>query len=158
MIAPGQPFPPFSLPNQNEKTVSLSDFAGRWLVVYVYPKDDTPGCTAQGKGFTAAKEEFDRANIAVVGLNQDAVDSHKDFCEKFQFTIDLLSDTTAELLRRIGVSQSEWYGAVYWDRTTFVVDPDGIVRKVYTNVKPEGHERVLLRDITAMQAAAATGP
>src|ERR1051325_766854 len=153
MIAAGQHFPPFSLPNQNEKTVSLGDFAGRWLVVYVYPKDDTPGCTAQGRGFTAAKEEFDRANIGIVGLNQHPIDSHKQFCDKFQFTIDLLSDTTGEVLGRLGVAQREWSGKLYWDRTTFVVDPEGIVRKVYTDVKPEGHERVLLRDIAAMQAA-----
>src|SRR5262252_9010647 len=98
MIKTGEAFPTFTLSNQDNEQVSLDDFAGRWLVVYVYPKDDTPGCTIQGKSFTATKAEFDRANIAVVGLNQDAVGSHKDFCNKFAFTIDLLSDPNAELL------------------------------------------------------------
>lgn len=151
MIGVGQPFPSFSLSNQDGKTVSLADFVGRWLVVYVYPKDDTPGCTIQGKAFTATKEEFDRGNIAVVGLNADDVGSHRRFCDKFNLTIDLLSDTDAALLTALGVTQSEWSGAMYWDRTTFVVDPQGVVRKVYTDVKPDGHERVLLRDITAMR-------
>src|SRR5205823_14063915 len=109
-VEEGKRFVDFTLPNQDGKNVKLDDFAGKWLVVYVYPKDDTPGCTTQGKGFTAAKEEFDRANIAIVGLNQDPADSHKQFCDKFQFTIDLLSDTTGEVLRRLGVAQSQWYG------------------------------------------------
>ena len=87
MIQAGQPFPKFSLPNQDGKTVSLSDFAGKWLVVYVYPKDDTPGCTIQGKSFTATKADFDAAGIAVVRVSQDDIASHKNFCNKFAFTI-----------------------------------------------------------------------
>lgn len=151
MTSVGQPFPQFSLANQDGERVSLGDFAGRWLVVYVYPKDDTPGCTIQGKSFTATKQEFDAANIAVVGLNADDAGSHKRFCDKFGFTIDLLSDPDAKLLGALGVTQSEWHGTMYWDRTTFVIDPQGIVRKVYTNVKPDGHDRILLRDIKALQ-------
>src|SRR5262245_19724741 len=107
MLEPGSQFPNFSLPNQDDKTVKLSDFAGRWLVVYVYPKDDTPGCTIQGKSFTASKSDFDEAGISVVGVSQDDVASHKNFCDKFAFTIDLLADTDAELLRACGVGQSE---------------------------------------------------
>jgi thioredoxin-dependent peroxiredoxin len=148
----GQPFPRFSLLNQDGKSTSLEDFAGKWLVLYVYPKDDTPGCTIQGKSFTATREEFDKANIAVVGLSEDDVDSHKSFCSKFSFTIDLLADPRHELLKPLGVGQSEWKGTLYWDRTTFVVDPSGVLRKVYLKVKPEGHERTLLEDIKALQA------
>jgi len=156
MISAGQPLPAFALPNQDGKQRSLADFAGRWLVLYVYPKDDTPGCTIQGKSFTATKQEFDAANIAVVGVSADDVGSHKQFCNKFSLTIDLLADPKAELLRALGVGQTEWHGTMYWDRTTFVVDPKGIVRKVYTDVKPDGHERMLLRDITSLQGSAAT--
>jgi peroxiredoxin Q/BCP len=151
MLETGQRFPDFSLPNQDGKTLSLSDFAGQWLVVYVYPKDDTPGCTIQGKSFTATKDEFDAAGIRVLGISEDDVESHKNFCNKFGFTIDLLSDTKRELLTAMGVGQSEFRGTMYWDRTTFVVGPDGIVRKTYANVSPQGHEQVLLDDIKQMQ-------
>src|SRR5207253_10163034 len=87
----GKPFPAFALQNQDGKTVRASDYRGKWLVVYIYPKDDTPGCTIQGKSFTASKAEFDAANIAVVGVSPDDVKSHKDFCTKFSFNIDLLA-------------------------------------------------------------------
>ncbi|MCU1246894.1 MAG: ahpC [Acidobacteria bacterium] len=152
MLEAGQSFPQFSLPNQDGEVKHLSDYAGQWLVVYVYPKDDTPGCTIQGKSFTATKDEYDNAGIKVVGVSADDVESHKSFCNKFGFTIDLLSDTSTELLRAMGVGQSDFRGTMYWDRTTMVVGPDGVVRKVYQKVSPEGHERVLLDDIRQMQS------
>jgi peroxiredoxin Q/BCP len=147
----GKRFPEFSLQNQDGKTVKLGDYAGKWLVVYVYPKDDTPGCTIQGKSFTAAKQEFDDAGISVVGVSADDVASHKDFCNKFSFTIDLLADPNHELLDAAGVAQSEYKGTMYWNRTSFVIDPEGNLRKIYEKVDPNGHERVLLDDIKAMQ-------
>jgi thioredoxin-dependent peroxiredoxin len=153
MIESGQPFPDFALPNQDGKLVKLADFAGRWLVVYFYPKDDTPGCTIQGKSFTATKSDFDRAGISVVGVSQDDVSSHKSFCNKFGFTIDLLADTEAELLKACGVGQSEYKGTMYWDRSTFVIDPAGVTRKVYRKVNPQEHEKALLEDIAGMQGA-----
>jgi peroxiredoxin Q/BCP len=151
MIAVGSPFPNFSLPNQDGKTVTLKDFAGKWLVVYVYPKDDTPGCTIQGKSFTATRRDFEAAGIQVLGLNQDDVASHKNFCNKFAFSIDLLADTNATLLKALGVPQSDYKGTMYWNRTSFVVDTHGTLRKIYENVKPEGHEQTLLNDIKNMQ-------
>ena len=153
MLQAGQRFPDFSLPNQDGKTVKLSDFAGNWLVVYFYPKDDTPGCTIQGKSFTATKQEFEDAGVKVVGVSQDDVASHKNFCNKFAFTIDLLSDTSGELMKSLGIGQSEWKGMKFWERTSFLVDPKGIVRKVYEKVNPEGHEQVLLSDIRGLKAA-----
>jgi len=151
MVEVGMPFPNFSLPNQDGEIVRLNDFTGKWLVVYVYPKDDTPGCTIQGKSFTATRSDFQAAGIEVVGVSQDDVASHKSFCNKFAFTIDLLADTSAELLKAAGVNQSEYKGTMYWNRTSFAIDPKGVVRKVYTDVKPDGHEAVLLQDIKAMQ-------
>ena len=151
MLEPGASFPSFSLPNQDGKNVTLKDFEGKWLVVYVYPKDDTPGCTIQGKSFTATRDDFQKAGIEVVGVSQDDVASHKDFCNKFAFTIDLLADTNATLLKAAGVKQSDYKGTMYWNRTSFVIDPTGTVRKVYENVKPEGHEQTLLTDIKAMK-------
>ena len=148
----GKRFSEFSLQNQDGQTVTLNDFANKWLVVYVYPKDDTPGCTIQGKSFTATKQEFDDANIAVVGVSEDDVESHKNFCNKFAFTIDLLADPHHELLKAAGVGQSDYKGTMYWNRTSFVIDPSGNLRKAYEKVNPDGHERVLLDDIKAMQA------
>ena len=153
----GKPFPDFSLQNQDGRAVKLGDFAGKWLVLYVYPKDDTPGCTIQGKSFTATKQEFDDANIAVVGVSADDVASHKDFCNKFGFTIDLLADPNHELLDAAGVAQSDYKGTMYWNRTSFVIDPKGTLRKVYEKVDPNGHERVLLDDIKAMQGGESKG-
>jgi peroxiredoxin Q/BCP len=149
----GQRFVDFNLQNQDGQTVKLDDFAGKWLVLYVYPKDDTPGCTIQGKSFTASKQDFDDAGIAVVGVSADDVASHKDFCNKFAFTIDLLADPNQELLQAAGVGQSDYKGTMYWDRTSFVIDPEGTLRKIYLKVNPEGHEQVLLNDIKAMQSS-----
>ena len=154
MMQAGSRFPEFSLPNQNGKITKLSDFAGHWLVVYFYPKDDTPGCTIQGKSFTATKRNFDAAGIKVVGVSADDTASHNSFSTKFAFTIDLLSDTNSGLMKALGLGQSEWKGMKFWERTTFVVDPQGVIRKVYEKVNPEGHEQVLLRDIRTLQKAA----
>ncbi|HEV7397280.1 MAG TPA: peroxiredoxin [Pyrinomonadaceae bacterium] len=151
MIEAGAKFPDFSLPNQDGKTVSLSDFNGKWLVVYFYPKDDTPGCTIQGQSFTATKDEFDAAGISVVGVSQDDVASHKDFCDKFDFKVELLADTDAKLMQELGIPQAEWNGMKFWERSTFVIDPSGTVRKVYAKVSPQGHEQVLLEDIKQLK-------
>lgn len=151
MLDTGTKFPDFQLKNQDGKTLTLKDYTGKWLVLYVYPKDDTPGCTIQGKSFTATKADFDSAGIKVVGLSADDVESHKNFCNKFSLTIDLLADPEAKLLKAAGVKQSEYKGTMYWDRTTFVIDPSGVLRKTYLNVNPQGHEQVLLNDIKGLQ-------
>lgn len=143
----GQAFPQFSLLNQDGKTRTLGDYAGRWLILYVYPKDDTPGCTVQGKSFTEQKAEFDRLGVSVVGLSADDVKSHKDFCSKYSFTIELLADPKGELLKAAKVGQSEYKGTMYWDRTTFMIDPKGKVKKIYQKVNPAGHEALLLGDL-----------
>src|ERR1044072_6217994 len=149
----GKRFLDFKLKNQDGETFTLDDFKGKWLVAYVYPKDDTPGCTIQGKSFTATKQEFEDANIAVVGGSGDDVESHKNFSCKFGFNIDLLADPTHEFLKAAGVGQSEYKGTMYWDRTSFVIDPEGNLRKTYLKVKPEGYGQVVLKDIKAMQNA-----
>jgi peroxiredoxin Q/BCP len=151
MLDAGQRFPDFSLQNQDGKTETLASYAGKWLVVYVYPKDDTPGCTIQGKAFTATKAEFEKRGIHVAGVSADDVASHKDFCNKYSLTVELLSDPGTSLLKALGVPQSEYKGTLYWNRTTFVVDPKGVLRKVYPNVNPQGHEETLLKDIVALQ-------
>lgn len=151
MISVGQKFPDFRLKNQNGEERTLASYAGKWLVLYVYPKDDTPGCTIQGKSFTAEKAAFSRLGVNIVGVSQDDVASHKNFCDKYSFTIELLADTDAQLLKAAQVGQSEWKGTKYWDRTTFLIDQKGILQKVYEQVKPEGHEKQLLADIAGLQ-------
>ena len=151
MIDTAQKLPDFSLENQDGVSRTNASFAGKWLVLYAYPKDDTPGCTVQGKSFTATKADFDAAGAVVVGLSADDTKSHKDFCNKFSFTIELLADPQETLLKALGIGQSEWKGTKYWDRTTFLVDPSGVVRKVYTKVDPNGHELAVLNDIATLK-------
>jgi peroxiredoxin Q/BCP len=152
MLKVGEKFPDFNLSNQDNKTRSLKDYAGKWLVLYVYPKDDTPGCTIQGKAFTAEKAMFEKLGVNVVGVSQDDVKSHKVFCDKYSFTVELLADPQGQLLKAAGVGQSEHKGTMYWSRTTFLVDPTGQLKKVYENVKPEGHEAQLLKDIQEIKS------
>jgi peroxiredoxin Q/BCP len=152
MLSPGQSFPNFSLPNQDNQMMELGDFAGKWLVIYVYPKDDTPGCTLEGRSFSSAKPDFDQVNAQVIGLSEDDVSSHKNFCNKFGLNIPLLADPQGQLLKAVGIEQSEYKGTMYWNRTTFIVDPRGTLRKVYQNVNPENHEKVVLEDIKKLQS------
>ena len=148
----GQKFPDFELQNQDGKTRRLADYSGKWLVLYVYPKDDTPGCTIQGKSFTATKDDYQKLGAQVVGVSADDVASHQDFCNKYSLTLELLADPQAKLLKSAQVGQSEYKGTMYWDRTTFVIDPEGVLRKVYEKVTPQGHEQVLLNDLKSMRS------
>lgn len=153
MLDVGQSFPDFSLLNQAGETRSLGNYQGQWLVLYVYPKDDTPGCTIQGKSFTSTKAEFEKEGVIVVGLSADDVNSHKNFCEKFSFTIELLADPKAVLLEKTGIGQKTFKGNLYWNRTTFLIDPKGKIQKIYTNVVPEGHEQIILKDLKELKKA-----
>ena len=154
MLEAGQRFPDFSLENQDGKSRTLASYAGKWLVLYVYPKDDTPGCTIQGKSFTATKADFDAAGAIVVGLSADDVDVAQGLLQQV-----LASRSSCSPIPRRSSSarsafrQSEYKGTMYWDRTTFLVDPSGVVRKVYANVDPHGHEQALLKDIAALQGS-----
>ena len=151
MIEAGKPFPDFSLPNQDGKTVKLSDFAGKWLVVYFYPKDDTPGCTIQGKSFTASKPDFEGAGSASSELVRMT------WLRTRASAISSDSRSTSWPTPRLNcsqppaVGQSEYKGTKYWDRTSFVIGPDGVVRNVYEKVDPNGHEQKLLEDIKQLQ-------
>ena len=153
MIDTAQKLPEFSLENQDGQSRTNASYAGKWLALYIYPKDDTPGCTIQGKSFTATKADYDAAGAVVVGLSADDVKSHKDFCNKFSFAIELLADPQGKLLGALGVGQSDYKGTMYWDRTTFLVDPTGVVRKVYAKVDPNGHEKAVLDDIVKLKTA-----
>src|SRR2546428_2650803 len=113
---------------------------------------DTPGCTIQGKSFTATRNDLQASGIEVVGVSQDDVASHKSFCNKFAFTIDLLADTNATLLKSAAAGQSGYKGTMYLNRPSFVIDPHGTLRKLYEHVKPARHEQTLLRGIKGLHA------
>jgi peroxiredoxin Q/BCP len=151
----GKTFPDFSLPNQDGKTMTLSDCRGKWVVLYVYPKDDTTNCTIQAKAFTATEDDFAKENIKVIGISPDSVDSNKSICNKFSLTVELVADTECKVLKEAGVGQTEWNGTPYWDRTTFVIDPSGKLVKRYDKVTAEGHDQALLNDIKALKSESA---
>ena len=151
MLNAGQEFPSFELQDQNGKLVKLEDVRGHWVVFYVYPKDDTPGCTIEGKQFSASKAEFEAAGAKIYGISPDGVKSHKDFCDKFEFSIDLLADVETKLLTALGVEQSEYKGNMYWNRVTFLVSPEGKIARAYDKVKPDGHDKQVLADLKELK-------
>jgi peroxiredoxin Q/BCP len=155
-LSVGQPFPSFALPNQDGQPMRLAEFAGSWLVIFVYPKDDTPGCTVESRAFSSALPSFEKQGARVVGLSADSVDSHLGFCRKFDLKTPLLADVQGTLLSAMGVGQSDFQGTLYWNRETFLIDPRGILRKIYRDVKPQGHEAAVLADLTALAASDAS--
>jgi peroxiredoxin Q/BCP len=150
MLKVGDPFPEFSLLDQDGKTHTLAGQQGRRFVVYIYPKDDTPGCTIQGKEFSAAQSKFEKAGVTVFGLSADDVASHRSFCDKFGLSHILLADPQEKLLTALGLEKKEWKGMSFWERTTFLVDSSGKVVKVYANVDPKNHADLILQDFLSM--------
>jgi peroxiredoxin Q/BCP len=142
--------PAFSLKDQYGKLHSLSDFSGRWLIVYFYPKDDTPGCTTEACGIRDHSPEFSEMKVSVVGISPDALDSHREFSEKFKLSFPLLSDTDKKTVTEYEVwAEKSLYGKKYMGvkRTTFLIDPNSAVAKIYINVDPETHVEELLNDL-----------
>lgn len=145
----GKPFAQFSLPDQNGVVRGPGDYAGKWLVVYFYPKDNTSGCTLEAKSFTDLAGQFADHDAAIVGVSPDSVKSHCGFIAKHGLGITLLSDPGHTLLEAAGAWQKKkLYGKEYMGvvRSTALVDPQGVVREVWTKVKAAGHaEEVLAR-------------
>ncbi len=152
-IEAGQPVPEFSLPRDGGGTLGPKDFAGRKLVIYFYPKDDTPGCTTEAIEFTARRADFEAAGTAVVGISKDSVKSHEKFCAKHGLGIPLLSDETGEVCARFGVwGEKSMYGRTYMgiDRSTFLVDAQGIVARVWRKVSVPKHADEVLAAARAL--------
>jgi thioredoxin-dependent peroxiredoxin len=159
MSAPpvGEAAPQFRLQDQNGKWVSLAEQKGKWVVLYFYPKDQTPGCTTEACEFRDDVFTFRKANAVILGVSVDDVDSHKAFSEKHGLPFSLLADHSKETARRYGVliSRNEVEIA---RRDTFLIDPSGKLVKHYEGVKPEGHSKTVLADIETLKGAkAATG-
>src|SRR5205823_3377719 len=143
----GEAAPEFSLPAGDGTTVVLSALRGKTVVLYFYPKADTPGCTKQACGFRDASDEYAKAGMVVLGVSPDPVEKVRKFAEKFHLTFPLLADADHAVCERYGVwQQKSMYGRKYMGvaRTTFVIGPDGRVRHVFEKVKPEGHDRQVL--------------
>jgi peroxiredoxin Q/BCP len=133
----GQPAPDFTLPDQDGTAVTLSDLKGEWVVVYFYPKDDTPGCTAESCSFRDSFEDFTDAGARVIGISSDSVDSHKAFAQKHSLPFTLLADTDSSVRKGWGVSKTL---GLLPGRVTYVIDPEGVVRhKFSSQFKPKSH-------------------
>lgn len=143
----GQPAPDFSTPDQNENPVSLSDFNGQWIVLYFYPKDDTPGCTTEAKDFTELYQDFSELGAKILGVSPDSGKSHCKFISKHNLSITLLSDPEHILTEAYGgwrlkkFMGKEYMGVV---RSTFLISPDKIIAYTWPNVKTKGHAQAVL--------------
>ena len=146
----GMEAPAFSLPDQSGETVSLKDFAGKWVVLYFYPKDSTSGCTTEALDFTAARKEFESLNAVVIGVSPDSCQSHQKFILKYDLGIILLSDTERKVLGDYGVWQKKkQYGKEYMGvvRSTFLIDPKGTVARSWRKVSVKGHAEEVLAEL-----------
>jgi thioredoxin-dependent peroxiredoxin len=145
----GQPAPDFHLASTEGRDISLSDFRGKQAVVlYFYPRDDTPGCTAEACSFRDLRALFNERGAEILGVSTDTVKSHKKFQEKFHLTFPLLADTDHAVADQYGVwQQRKFMGRQFMGiaRTTFVVDKDGTIKAVFPNVKVEGHADKVLK-------------
>jgi thioredoxin-dependent peroxiredoxin len=142
MVEEGKPAPGFTLPSDSGEQVSLESLRGKPVVLYFYPKDDTPGCTAQACGIRDAWGEFERAGAVVLGVSPDDESSHVKFKEKYGLPFTLLADTAHRTAEEYGVwVEKSMYGRNYWgvERSTFVIDADGNVARAMRKVKPDTH-------------------
>lgn len=140
MLEAGMQAPAFTLADKDGRTVSLSDFLGKKVVLYFYPKDNTPGCTRQACAFAAAYSGFEAKNAVVIGISKDSVSSHEKFAEKYHLPFILLSDPELQAIQAYGVWQEKkLYGKTSMGvvRTTFLIDEEGKIRKVMPKVKPD---------------------
>ena len=147
MLEVGTKAPDFTLPDKDGKMVSLSDFAGKRVVLYFYPKDNTPGCTRQACAFAGAYEEFKTLDAVVIGVSKDSVASHQKFAEKYDLPFVLLSDPELTAIQAYGVWQEKkLYGKVSMGvvRFTYVIDKNGVIEKVMPKVKPDTNAAEIL--------------
>jgi thioredoxin-dependent peroxiredoxin len=159
-VASDQPQPPtvgsraplFSLPSQEGAHVSLDQFRGKWVVLYFYPKDFSSGCTVEAHSFQHDIDKYTQKNAVVVGVSVDDVDSHKSFCAKEGLNFKLLADSNHAVAQKYG-SIMEYNGMTFAGRNSFVIDPSGVIKKVYLKVNPQGHSEEVLADLQQLQSA-----
>jgi peroxiredoxin Q/BCP len=148
----GDVAPNFRLPSTRGKEVSLTDYKGKDVVLYFYPKDDTPGCTKEACSFRDTESELAKSGAVVLGVSTDSIESHNKFADKYHLNFPLLSDATADVSKMYGVwKEKNMYGRRYWGvaRTTFLIGPDGRIKKIYKKVDTEKHGTDVLGDLRA---------
>lgn len=146
--------PAFSLPDQNNQTHKLSDYLGQWVLIYFYPKDNTPGCTAEACAIKDTFPDFKKLKAKVIGVSVDSVASHKKFEKDFHLPFTLLADTKKVVVNKYGVwGEKSMYGRKYFgtNRTSFLINPEGKIVKIYEKVKPKEHAQQVLEDIKLLQ-------
>jgi peroxiredoxin Q/BCP len=152
-IEPGDKAPNFQLATDGGDRVSLPDLKGQTLVLYFYPRDDTPGCTKEALGFSEAKQKFDRAGVTVIGVSKDSVESHAKFKAKHKLKIQLGSDPETKVAKAYGTwVEKSMYGRKYMgmDRATFLIDSKGVIREIWRKVKVPGHVDAVLAAAKAL--------
>jgi thioredoxin-dependent peroxiredoxin len=150
---PGTAAPAFRLQDQAGAWHDSRDYRGKWLVLYFYPKDDTPGCTTQACEFRDNLFAFNKLGAVVVGVSVDDVASHKQFSDEHSLPFTLLADSTKETAKAYGVLRSVLGLMEIASRETFIIDPQGRIAKHYSAVDPKGHSQAVLKDLRALQAA-----
>lgn len=148
--AEGSNAPDFTLPSQEGSTVSLKDYRGKWVVLYFYPKDQTPGCTLEAHNFQLDQTKFAERDAVVLGISVDSIDSHKKFCAKEGLNFKLLADTDHKVTDSYG-SLTNLGVVKFAARHTFLIDPDGKIAKVYASVNPVKHSAEVLAELEALQ-------
>ncbi|MFZ5594949.1 MAG: peroxiredoxin [Pseudomonadota bacterium] len=152
-IAIGKPVPDFALPATGGKTINLSNLKGKHVVLYFYPKDNTPGCTREGQDFRDHYEEFSRFDTVILGISRDSLNSHEKFKEEQGFQFDLLTDEDEHLCRLFDVIKPKnMYGKEVMgvERSTFLIDKEGVLRREWRKVKVEGHVAEVLEALAAL--------
>ena len=150
--AEGSNAPDFTLPSQEGSAVTLKDYRGKWVVLYFYPKDQTPGCSREAHNFQVDQPKFAERNAVVLGVSLDSVDSHKKFCAKEGLNFKLLADTDHKVTDSYGSLTN--FGVVkFAARHTFLIDPNGKVAKAYTSVDPVKHSAEVLAELDTLQKA-----
>lgn len=154
MLNEGSLAPDFSLPDQQGKNHTLSQFKGRWVILYFYPKDMTPGCTVEACNFRDDYPHFKNLDANVIGISKDSINRHAKFSEKYQLPFLLLSDESGDVCELYGVwKKKSLYGKSFMgiERSTFLINPQGVIAKIYTKVKVKVHAEELLQDLKKLK-------
>ena len=144
--------PPYSAPDFELDGIKLSDFRGKWVVLYFYPHDDTPGCTIEACSLRDERDELTALDAEVIGISRDDAASHDKFKEKYNLNFHLLSDPDKKVMELYGAWGSKMFGQEGVLRKTFLIDPDGVVQKVYGRVTPLGHGNQVVEELKRLQA------
>ena len=152
MLQPPYPAPDFLLIDHENKPHQLFDYKGKWLVLYFYPEDDTPGCTIEACSMRDARDELTALGAEVVGISKDEPSDHEKFKAKYNLNFTLLSDPSGEIIETYGAWGAKMFGRLGILRRTFIIDPEGIVQKVYGRVTPAGHGERVVGDLKALLA------